>query len=479
MTGVADHGLLDPATVRVRDLTGDEAVLTAMLDVEVAWAHALATVAATVPESFPAAVEKAVVRLDLDAARLAHEGEDGGNPVIPLVRALREAVREVESGPEGDNGSAAWVHRGLTSQDVLDSALMLAAARTLDRLQGDLATASAALVRLAQTHRGTPMVARTLGQHALPTTFGAKAAGWLQGVLDAREAVAAARDALPVQCGGAVGTLALADLVTQGRADDVAVTFAARLGLRWPGTAWHTWRTPVTRLGDALTTVTDALGKVASDVVLLSRPEAGELAEPAAQGRGTSSTMPQKRNPVLSVLIRSSALQAPHLTASLHTSAALAVDERPDGAWHAEWPVLRRLLELAGGAAALAAELLDGLGVHADAMGAHLAEAGPLVLAERLQAELPDLLGGGPDAAARVKDLLARAGTAPDPRAVLRDGIPTEDPSDDELDALLDPRGYLGIADALVDRAVERARLLDSTSSSGETAEGGGDTHGS
>jgi 3-carboxy-cis,cis-muconate cycloisomerase len=469
--GLADHGLLDPTTSRVRALVDDEAVLAAMLDVEVAWAHALAAVA-PVPAAFPAAVEKAVAGLAVSAAQLAQEGESGGNPVIPLVRALRDAVRD------DDPDAAAWVHRGLTSQDVLDSALMVVAARTLDRLRADLATASAALVRLAERHRGTPMVARTLAQHALPTTFGAKAAGWLQGVLDAREAVATTRQSLPVQCGGAAGTLALADLVTHGRADDLAAAFAARLGLRWPEGSWHTRRTPVTALGDALTTVTDALGKVASDVVLLSRPEVGELSEPSAEGRGGSSTMPQKRNPVLSVLIRSAALQAPHLAASLHSSAALAVDERPDGAWHAEWPVLRRLLQLAAGAAALAAELLDGLEVHADAMDAHLVQAGPMLLAERLQAELPDRLGGD-TAAAQVQDLLARAGTAGDPRAVLRDGIPVEAVSDEELDALLEPRRYLGVVDALVDRAVERAARMGAAASKAPVTEGDGATHGS
>ncbi len=450
---MGDHGMLDPVTVRVRSLADDEAVLAAMVEVEVAWAHALAEVA-QVPVALPTAVEKAAAQLSLDAGVLAEAGEAGGNPVIPLVRALKDAVRDVD--PE----SAPWVHRGLTSQDVLDSALMLVAARTLDRVLADLATASSALAGLAQEHRGTPMVARTLAQHALPTTFGAKAAGWLEGVLDARERLRAVRETLPVQCGGAAGTLALAELTTGGHATDAAAALAARLGLARPGSPWHTRRSPVTGLGDALTAVTDALGKVASDIVLLSRPEVGELAEPAAPGRGGSSTMPQKRNPVLSVLVRSAALQAPHLAASLHTSAALAVDERPDGAWHAEWPVLRRLLLLAAGATALAAELLAGLEVRTDAMAARLQQAGPLLLAERLEAELPGRLGG-PDAAARVKDLLATAGTAADPRAALRDGIPVEAVTDDELDAMLDPHRYLGVADAVVDRALERAAQAD------------------
>jgi 3-carboxy-cis,cis-muconate cycloisomerase len=478
VTDVADHGLLDAGTLRVRSLTSDEAVLAALLDVELAWAHALVDTC-DAPTALPAALEKAAGHLDLDTAALAAAAEAGGNPVIPLVRALKDAVGQT------DPDSAEWVHRGLTSQDALDSALMLVAARTLDRLHADLVAASSALARLAQEHRETVMVARTLAQHALPTTFGAKAAGWLEAVLDARERVVGVRATLPVQCGGAAGTLALAELLTRGRTDDLATAFAARLGLVWPGSPWHTRRSPVTGLGDALATVTDALSKVAADVVLLSRPEVGELSEPAARGRGGSSTMPQKRNPVLSVLIRSVALQAPHLVASLHTSAALAVDERPDGAWHAEWPVLRRLLQIGSGAAALGAELLDGLEVHADAMAVRLEQAGPLVLAERLQAELPARLGGGPDAVGQVKELLERAGAAADPRAVLRDGIPVEAVSDHDLETMLDPRRYLGVTEDLVDRAVQRAARVDAAAGAATaagastTAEGDRDGHGS
>jgi 3-carboxy-cis,cis-muconate cycloisomerase len=141
----------------------------------------------------------------------------------------------------------------------------------------------------------------------------------------------------------------------------------------------------------------------------------------------------------------------------------MAADERPDGAWHAEWPVLRRLLLLTAGAGAVAAELLDGLQVRPDAMAAHLDQAGPLVLAERLQAELPSLLGGGPEASARVRDLLAEAASSGDPRAVLRDGIPVDAIDDQEMARLLDPRGYLGVAEQLVDRALARAARLDTT----------------
>ena len=453
MTPVADHGMLDPGTYRVRTLADDEAVLSSLLEVEVAWAGVLAGT-----DSAPAAlgdvVAAAAKALDLAPEQVAAAAEAGGNPVIPVVRALRAQVEAVNAE------AAPWVHRGLTSQDVLDTALMLVAARVVDWLLTDLATAADALASLADRHRDTPMVARTLTQHALPTTFGLKAAGWLEGLLDAREQLAAVRAGLPVQCGGAAGTLALAELVTSGSPDAAADALADRLGLVWPGSPWHTRRGPVTRLGDGLVAGTDAVGKIATDIALLCRPELGELAEPAAEGRGGSSTMPQKRNPVLSVLMRSAALQAPPLAASLHASAAAAVDERPDGAWHAEWPVFRRLLLLAAGSGALAAELLGGIEVRADAMAANLEAAGPLLLAERLQAELPARLGGGAGARAAVTGLLAQAGAARDPRAVLRDGIPLDALPDAELDALLDPRGYLGATDHLIDHALARAARL-------------------
>jgi 3-carboxy-cis,cis-muconate cycloisomerase len=187
---------------------------------------------------------------------------------------------------------------------------------------------------------------------------------------------------LPVQCGGAAGTLSLAAEVA---ADPIgaAEAFAGELGLVWPGLPWHTTRTPLTRTGDALVTACDAVGVIGTDVAFLSRPEIGEVREGAVPGRGVSSTMPQKRNPVLSVLVRSAALQAPLLAAQLHLAAAQAVDERPDGAWHSEWPALRRLLELAMTATSQTAELLPGLAVDAEAMRARVANAAADLTAER------------------------------------------------------------------------------------------------
>ncbi|CAO5256055.1 hypothetical protein FAGKG844_720018 [Frankia sp. AgKG'84/4] len=222
----------------------------------------------------------------------------------------------------------------------------------------------------------------------MPTTFGLKAAGWLTGVLDAADALG--RVALPAQFGGAAGTLSAAvDLARLRGFDDPAAAVRAAvadaagvLGLR-AAPPWQTTRTTVTALGDALVTCTDAWGRVATDVATLSRPEIGELAEPAADGRGGSSTMPHKRNPVLSVLIRRAAITAPPLASILHLAAALTGDERPDGAWHAEWPTLRDLARRTAVAGSQTSELLRGLRIDEARMRATATTAAAELGAER------------------------------------------------------------------------------------------------
>ena len=238
------------------------------------------------------------------------------------------------------------------------------------------------------------MVARTLTQHAVPTTFGLKVAGWLTGVLDAYDATSAL--VLPVQVGGAAGTLA-ATVELAGDLDDpvgaataLSLELATALGLT-ASTPWHTTRSTVTRLGDAATGCTDAWGRIATDVLTLSRPEIGELAEGAG---GTSSTMPHKANPVLATLVRRTALSSPALAATLHVAAADAGDERPAGAWHAEWDTLRTLLRRTVVAAGQTTELLAGLEVRADRMAATLEAASDAVRSE--QRAMADLAGRTP-----------------------------------------------------------------------------------
>lgn len=405
-----DH-LLTPGAGRAEGLLDDAALLRALLRVEVAWAAVLAGQGAVRPEDADAVARAAAGPLPAPDPR---DVEAAGNPVLPLVRALRERV--------GQAGAA--VHTGLTSQDVLDTALMLLARDALAAVSGSLARASAHLAALADTHRDAVMAGRTLTQHAVPVTFGLTAAQWLVGVLDADGQARAVRAALPVQCGGAAGTLSLAGVTV---ADPLAAArdLAARLGLTWPGLPWHTRRTPVTRVGDAAVQVCDAVGAVAGDVLVLGRPEIAEVREAPVAGRGGSSTMPHKQNPVLAVLVHAAALQAPSLGAQLHLAAAQSVDQRAPGAWHAEWPALRRLLELAVVAASQAAELVGSLEVDTGAMRRRADAVAADLLAER-----GDLGGDGP-------------------------GDPVDDPG-----------GYLGSTSAFVDAALARHRTHSSAHSS-------------
>jgi len=416
------HDLLWPGTHRAGELMSDPALLRAMVRVEAAWLAELVAAGVAPPD---AADDLAGLVDGGDVAQVAAAAEAGGNPVIPLLGLLR--TRLAARNP----AAATWVHRGLTSQDVLDTALALGAADVVARLRAELRAQVALLSALADAHRGTVMVARTLTQHAVPTTFGAKAAGWLHGVLDAAESLAACAG-LPVQIGGAAGTLAAsAELAAlRGSADpagaaiELAARTAERLGLR-AAPPWHTARAPVARLGDALVACTDACGRIANDVLTLARPEIGELGEPRAPGRGGSSAMPHKVNPVLSVLVRRAALAAPHGAAALHTAAADARDERPDGAWHLEWATLRTLARRTVVAASQTAELLGGLRVDVERMRATARGAAPAILAEW-------------------RDLRDAAG-AP--------GL-AEDLAED-------PARYLGATDALIDAALSRARDLE------------------
>ncbi|OBH64820.1 3-carboxy-cis,cis-muconate cycloisomerase [Mycobacterium colombiense] len=362
--------LLWPGDHRAGEHMTDEALLGSMIAAECAWLDALAAAGLAPAGCAEADLWNLVTHTDCES--LAVTAEDGGNPVIPLVKLLRQRA---------EPGIAPWIHRGLTSQDILDTSLMLAVRGVADGLRTQLRQQISALTELATGHRGTPMLARTLTQHAAPTTFGVKAAGWLTGIVDAFERMTAL--STPIQIGGAAGTLAatteLAALLT-GADDPAGVSLqlmrsaATTLGLQ-DRPAWHTARAPITAAADAFVGCTDAWGRIASDVVTLARPEIAELGEPAAADRGGSSSMPHKRNPVLSILIRRASIAGPPLAATLHTAAALANDERPDGAWHAEWDTLRTLGRRTLVAGSQSGELLAGLTVHAQRMAENLTAA--------------------------------------------------------------------------------------------------------
>ncbi|MFG2682480.1 3-carboxy-cis,cis-muconate cycloisomerase [Streptomyces sp. NPDC048392] len=440
----ADTSLLAPgwAGSPAASTTGDRAYLRALLDAEAALTRAQAALGLA-PAEAADAVSRAADPAALDLRSLAERARGGGNPVIPLVADLTKAVGE----PYGP-----YVHRGATSQDIMDTATMLVSARTLDLLLPDLTRTEQALARLAAEHRDTAMPGRTLTQHAVPTTFGLKAAGWRTLVLDARDRISAVRDTLPAQLGGAAGTLAAFE--AYGATDPVALppAYARELGLRAPALPWHALRTPVADLAGCLAFTAGALGKVAADVLTLSRTEIGEVAEAAEAAGGGSSAMPHKANPVRSTLIAAAARRAPQLAATLYGS-LVAEDERPAGAWHAEWEPLRDLLRLTGGAARDAAELAEGLRVRPDVMRAHLGLTHGLIVSERLSAELAPVLGRA-RAGELLTELAARAYAEDRSLGELLGEVPELRGLD--LGSPTDPVGCTGSAGALTDRALER-----------------------
>jgi 3-carboxy-cis,cis-muconate cycloisomerase len=416
--------------------TSDRAWLQAMLDAEAALARALAQ-AGVIEAAEAEAIAAACVADRFDAAAIAAGAAGSGNPVVPLKAALTAAVE----GP-----AAGHVHRGATSQDILDTAAMLVTARALEPLLEDLGAAASAAAELARAHRDTPMAGRTLLQQAVPVTFGLKAAGWLAGLDDARRWLTEIRlERLAAQLGGAAGTLAsLGDAGPR-----VAAAYAEALGLAEPAMPWHTQRGRIGELASALAVVSGAVAKAARDIVLLSQTEVAEVREGersgderAARGRsGGSSTMPHKRNPVAAICALGCAQQAPGLAAIL-LGAMAHEHERAAGSWHAEWRPLGELLRSTGSAVAWLRESLEGLEVDPERMLANLDATGGRLMAERVATAL----GGGSEAHERV----AEAASSEDFPAAVAELLGEERAAE-----LLDPTGYLGSAGTFVDRALD------------------------
>ncbi|MEU7799826.1 3-carboxy-cis,cis-muconate cycloisomerase [Micromonospora arborensis] len=455
----ADTGLLSPvrAGTAIEQVVEDRAWLQAMLDAEAALARAQARLG-TLPGEAAAVITRTARAELFDARRVALAARDTANPVVALVRLLTEAVAEL------DPAAAEYVHRGSTSQDILDTAMMSVAHRALTVIGEQLDRAVRALARLAAAYRTVPMAGRTLALHAAPTTFGLKAAGWRQLLLDARDRLRRLRDGgLPVSLGGAAGTLAgyLEYAALDGEtvpdpeyADRLVTAFANEVGLCRPVLPWHTLRTPLADLAAVLAFVSGALGKIAVDVLTLSRNEIGEVVEPTANGRGSSSAMPHKRNPVFATLIRSAALQVPPLAAAL-SQTLLSEDERSAGMWHAEWLLLREALRLTGGAAETAATLTEGLVIRPEQMAANLALTRGQITTERMAAQLTPALGRSV-----AKDLLTRVSVEADAAGRGLFEVLAEAPELDkrytaeELAEIGDPATAVGAAAWLVDRAL-------------------------
>lgn len=355
--------LLVPGGQRAWPVVRPEAVLGALVEVERAWVTAQARLDLAPRGAAMLALGALGGPEDYDLPALAAAAEGGGNPVIALVRAARARAEEEASG---------LIHRGLTSQDVLDTALMLILHRAATGVRADLARAGDALAVTVLAHRETPLMARTLGQYARPTTFGARAGNWLQGLADAAAELDRVLPRMPVGVGGAVGNAA--DVLPWAGTSlrGLLAAHAQELGLAVPDAVWQARRGPVLEASGALSGAATACARIAHDVTISARSEIGELAEPGAPGRGGSSAMAHKRNPVLSILIRRSGQAAAAAQGQLLQAVALGAEERPAVAWHLEWQPLRETARHGLVAASLTAELLAGLETDAEAMASRV-----------------------------------------------------------------------------------------------------------
>jgi 3-carboxy-cis,cis-muconate cycloisomerase len=436
-------GLFGPADASA--LFSDAARLQGMLDFEAALARAEAATGLIPAQAAPVVAARCRAGL-FDLPALGRETARAGNPVIPLVAALTRLV-------EADDPDAArYIHWGATSQDAMDTGLVLQLRRFLALLQSDLARLSSALAGLADLHRATPLAGRTWLQHAAPVTLGLKAAGWLDAVERhrLRLAEAGARAAV-LQFGGAAGTLsALGD-----RGLQVGEALAADLGLALPAMPWHTHRDRLVEVGAALGLLLGSLGKMARDLSLLTQTEVGEAAEPGGRGRGGSSTMPHKRNPVAAAAVLAAATRGPGLVGTL-LAAMPQEHERGLGGWQAEWDTLPALCRLTAGALRHMAETIEGLEADPGKMRENLEATGGQILAEAVMMALVPGVGRRV-AHALLERLCHEAGaTGRHLREVVADD-PTVcshlTPAD--LDRLFEPRNYLGVAATFVDRVLK------------------------
>jgi len=369
-------------TEPLAELFSDQSVLRAMLDFEVALARAEARVG-VIPGAAVEPIAAAANARDFDTAALARAAFVAGAPTIPVVKALTEKVRS------RDVEAARYVHWGATSQDVADTALILLLKRAQEVLTADLLGLEAGLGRLAEDHKDTVMLGRTLMQAAPPVTLGLKAAGWLGAVRRSSDQLRAAfANALVLQFGGASGTLA--SLGDHGVA--VAAALAEELGLGNPGAPWHSQRDRLASLICCCGVLTGSLGKMAQDIVLLMQNEVAEAAEPSREGRGGSSTMPHKRNPTGCILTLAAATRVPGLVASF-LSAMVQEHERGAGGWQAEWPIVVSVIQATGAAANSMVEVAEGLSVDADRMRANIDSTKGSVFAERAMMLLGAKLG--------------------------------------------------------------------------------------
>jgi 3-carboxy-cis,cis-muconate cycloisomerase len=442
--------LLDPlfGSAAMGEVFSDAARLQRMLDFEAALARAEAGCGVIPAAAAPALASKC--RADLiDANALAHATAASLNPAIPLVKQLTALV--AKDDPE----AARFVHWGATSQDANDSGLVLQMRQAFDILEADLAVLCRGLTELALKHRSTPIAGRTLMQHALPTTFGVKVAGWLDAMNRHRERFAETRArVLVLQFGGAVGTLA----ALREKGLQVAEALAAELNLQLPALPWHAHRDRMAETATTLGLCTGTLGKIARDISLHMQTEIAEIFEPAGEGRGGSSTMPHKRNPVSAAIVLSAATRVPGLVSTM-LSAMMQEDERGLGDWHAEWETLPEIFRLTAGALHQMATIVPHLEVDAARMRRNLGATQGLIFAEAVTMAMGKHIGKS--SAHTLVEAASRQAreSGKNLREVLaQNPAVTQRLTSTELDRLFAPENYLGIAEELVDRVIDASR---------------------
>jgi len=369
-------------TEPLAEVFSDGSVLQSMLDFEVALARAEARVG-IVPKSAAERISAVAHASEFDIPALSRSMFRAGTAAIPVVKALTEKVRA------RDPDAAGWVHWGATSQDVADTALVLLLKRAQPILASDLERLEKALTKLSEQHKATVMLGRTLMQSAPPITFGLKAAGWLGALHRNGQRLAAGfAEALVLQFGGASGTLA--SLGDKGIM--VAGALAEELRLSCPEAPWHTHRDRLANLVCCCGVLTGSLGKMARDISLLMQSEVAEVTEPGGEGRGGSSTMPHKRNPIACSLTLTAAQRVPGLVASF-LSAMVQEHERAVGSWQSEWPVVASVIQSTGSAASSMAEVAEGLAVDSVRMRQNIENTKGLIFAERVMMSLAAELG--------------------------------------------------------------------------------------
>ena len=430
------------SSAAMRAVCDDATFLQHMLDVEAALARAEAATG-VIPKAAVAPIAAACRTDRFDIATLAEAATRAGNLAIPLVKALTAEVAK------SDTEAARYVHWGTTSQDIIDTTTMLMLRAAIDALLTDLDRAITGFATLAATHRNTATVARTWLQHALPMPFGLKLAEYAAALHRSRARLKALRDhGLALQFGGAAGTLAA--LGDKGLA--VSEALANELQLPLPDAPWHTHRDRIAEAASVFAILAGTCGKIARDVSLLMQTDVGEAFEPAGAGRGGSSTMPHKRNPVAAASALAAATMAPNLAATIF-AAQVQEHERSAGPWHAEWPTLPTLMLVTSGALNAIVDIAEGLEVDGERMRANLDTTHGLIMAEAVTMALAEKLGKA-DAHHLIEDASRQAVAS---KRHLRDVLADDKRVTAHLDAarltkLFDPLAYQGASQALIDR---------------------------